>query len=85
MSEYQVRTRLYDPPDAVRRLDSKLAYWRLGTRSRIRGEDVRRAFERRLAEREPEAIPAPAAEVVAAPTQSAPATADDRPEIRLIA
>jgi hypothetical protein len=82
MSEYQVRTRLYDPPEGVRRVDSKLAFWKLKSGSRLRGEDVRQAFERRLSVREPDpaAQPQPTAEVVAAPTQSAP-----KPNIRLIA
>lgn len=82
MSEYQVRTRLYDPPEGVRRVDSKLAFWRLPSGSRLRGEDVRAAFEQRLAQREPDpaATPQPTAEVVAAPTQSA-----RKPNIRLIA
>ena len=48
MSEYQVRTHLYDPPEAVRRIDSKLACWKLTTAPRLKGEDLRRAFERRL-------------------------------------
>jgi hypothetical protein len=83
MSEYQVRTRLYDPPEAVRRVDSKLAFWR-HSGARMRGEDVRQAFERRLALREPDPAAAaqPTAEVVAAPTQSA---AKPKPNIRLIA
>jgi hypothetical protein len=82
MSEYQVRTRLYDPPEAVRRIESKLAFWRHPSGSRLRGEDVRQAFERRLSQREPDpaAAPQPTAEVVAAPTQTAP-----KPNIRLIA
>jgi hypothetical protein len=81
MSEYQVRTRLYDPPEAVRRVDSKLAFWK-NSGARMRGEDVRQAFERRLSLREPDpaAQQQPAAEVVAAPTQSA-----RKPNIRLIA
>ena len=29
MSEYQVRTRLYEPPEMVRRLEAKLACWRI--------------------------------------------------------
>jgi hypothetical protein len=72
MSEYQVRTHLYDPPEAVRRIDSKLACWKLTTAPRLKGEDLRRAFERRLDDRTPE--------VVAAPAQSAKG-----PRIRLIA
>jgi hypothetical protein len=72
MSEYQVRAHLYDPPEAVRRIDSKLACWRLTAEPRLRGEDLRKAFERRLDERAPE--------VVAAPAQSAKG-----PRIRLIA
>ncbi len=72
MSEYQVRTRLYDPPEAVRRVDSKLACFKLTSEPRLKGEDVRRAFERRLDERAPE--------VVAAPVQTGKG-----PRIRLIA
>ena len=45
MTEYQVRTRLYDPPEAVRRLESKLACWKIASAPRMRGEDLRRAFE----------------------------------------
>jgi hypothetical protein len=72
MSEYQVRTRLYDPPEAVRRVDSKLACFKVTSEPRLKGEDVRRAFERRLDERAPE--------VVAAPVQTGKG-----PRIRLIA
>jgi hypothetical protein len=54
MSEQQVRTRLYEPPEAVRRLESKLACWRIVAGPRMRGEDVRRAFESRLERRAPE-------------------------------
>jgi len=75
MSEYQVRTRLYDPPEAVRRLESKLACLRITTAPRMRGEDLRKAFEERLDNRTPE--------VVAAPVQSAPA--GRAPRVRLIA
>jgi hypothetical protein len=64
MSEYQVRTRLYDPPEQVRRVDSKLHYWKVAAGSRLRGEDMRLAFERRLEGREPDVVAAPAAEVV---------------------
>jgi len=48
MTEYQVRTRLYDPPEAVRRLESKLACWKIAAAPRMRGEELRRAFEVRL-------------------------------------
>jgi hypothetical protein len=58
MSEYQVRTRLYEPPEMVRRLESKLACWKISTAPRMRGEDLRRAFEARLDKRMPEG-PAP--------------------------
>ncbi|MGN6379186.1 MAG: hypothetical protein ACTHNU_09570 [Gaiellales bacterium] len=64
MSEYQVRTRLYDPPEAVRRVDSKLSYWKSQSGPRLRGEDMRLAFERRLEGREADVVAAPAAEVV---------------------
>jgi len=75
MSEYQVRTRLYDPPEAVRRLESKLACLRITTAPRMRGEDLRKAFEQRLDNRTPE--------VVAAPVQT---TRTSRaPRVRLIA
>jgi hypothetical protein len=73
MSEYQVRTRLYDPPEAVRRLESKLACLRITTAPRMRGEDLRKAFEERLDNRTPE--------VVAAPVQST----SRAPRVRLIA
>ena len=72
MSEYQVRTRLYDPPEAVRRLDSKLACWRITNGAHMRGEEMRKAFESRLDKRAPD--------VVAAPPQSGKG-----PRIRLIA
>ena len=72
MSEYQVRTRLYDPPEAVRRLESKLACLRITTAPRMRGEDLRKAFEQRLDNRTPD--------VVEAPVQEA-----SEPRIRLIA
>lgn len=72
MSEYQVRTRLYDPPEVVRRVDSKLACFKLTSEPRLKGEDMRRAFERRLDERAPE--------VGAAPVQTGKG-----PRIRLIA
>jgi hypothetical protein len=75
MSEYQVRTRLYDPPEAVRRLESKLACLRITTAPRMRGEDLRKAFEQRLDSRTPE--------VVAAPVQSN--RAGRAPRVRLIA
>jgi hypothetical protein len=48
MTEYQVRTHLYDPPEAVRRLESKLACWKIASAPRMRGEELRRAFEVRL-------------------------------------
>ena len=63
MSEYQVRTRLYEPPEMVRRLEAKLACWKISTAPRMRGEDLRKAFEERLDSRTPD--------VVAAPTQDA--------------
>jgi hypothetical protein len=59
MSEYQVRTRLYDPPEAVRRLESKLACLRITTAPRMRGEDLRKAFELRLDNRTPDVVEAP--------------------------
>ena len=46
MSEYQVRARLYDPPEGVRRLDSKLACWRIANGAHMRGEEMRQAFDR---------------------------------------
>jgi hypothetical protein len=73
MTEAQVRTRLYDPPEAVRRLESKLACWRIASQPRMRGEDVRRAFEERLDNRTPDVVEAPAK------------PAEDSPHIRLIA
>lgn len=60
MSEYQVRARLYDPPEAVRRIDSKLACWKLTAGPRIRGEELRQAFEQRLDRRAPDVVAAPA-------------------------
>ena len=60
MSEYQVRTRLYDPPEGVRRLDSKLACWRMNA-AHMRGEEMRQAFESRLVKRTPDVVAAPAA------------------------
>jgi hypothetical protein len=72
MSEYQVRTRLYEPPEMVRRLEAKLACWKIATSPRMRGEDLRKAFEQRLDSRE--------SDVVAAPVQE-----PDGPRIRLIA
>jgi hypothetical protein len=72
MSEHQVRTRLYDPPEAVRRIDSMMACWKLTSGPTVKGEDVRKAFEKRLDKR--------ADDVVAAPVQSA-----EGPRIRLIA
>jgi hypothetical protein len=60
MSEYQVRARLYDPPEGVRRLDSKLACWRIANGAHMRGEEMRRAFESRLDKRVPDVVAAPA-------------------------
>ena len=74
MSEYQVRTRLYEPPEMVRRIEAKLACMKITTAPRMRGEDLRKAFEERLDNRTPEP------EVVAAPVQMAP-----EPHIWLIA
>ena len=65
MNEAQVRTRLYDPPEGVRRLESKLACWRIASAPRMRGEDLRRAFEVRLdnrAEQVEQPAPAPVVE-----------------------
>jgi hypothetical protein len=59
MSEHQVRTRLYDPPEAVRRLDSKLACLRMQTGAHMSGEAMRRAFETRLDKRAPDVVEAP--------------------------
>ena len=73
MNEAQVRTRLYDPPETVRRLESKLACWRISSAPRMRGEDLRRAFEERLDSR---------AEPV---EQPAAAESGEQPRIRLIA
>ena len=72
MSEYQVRTRLYEPPEMVRRIEAKLACMKITTAPRMRGEDLRKAFEERLDGRAPD--------VVEAPVQSAKG-----PRIRLIA
>ncbi len=72
MSEHQVRAHLYDPPEAVRRIDSMMACWKLTAGPTVKGEDVRKAFESRLDKRTPD--------VVAAPVQSAKG-----PRIRLIA
>jgi hypothetical protein len=71
MSEYQVRAHLYDPPEVVRRLDSKLACWRMNA-AHMRGEERRRAFESRLDKRTPDVV-------------SAPAVSAKGPRIRLIA
>lgn len=60
MTEYQVRTRLYEPPEMVRRLEAKLACWKISTAPRMRGEDLRRAFEERLDGRTPDVVSAPA-------------------------
>ena len=60
MSEYQVRAHLYDPPEAVRRLDSKLACLRMQTGAHMSGEAMRRAFESRLDKRVPDVVAAPA-------------------------
>jgi hypothetical protein len=65
MSEYQVRTRLYEPPEMVRRLEAKLACWRISSAPRMRGEDLRRAFEQRLDNRA-DVVEAPDADVVEA-------------------
>lgn len=73
MSEYQVRTRLYEPPEAVRRIDSKLACFRIANAAHMRGEEMRMAFERRLDGRTPD--------IVAAPVQQP----KKGPRIRLIA
>ncbi len=61
MSEQQVRARLYDPPGMVRRLDSKLACYRITAGPRIRGEDLRQQFEARRAARAAAPAAAPAA------------------------
>jgi hypothetical protein len=61
MSEYQVRTRLYEPPEQVRRLEAKLACWKIATSPRMRGEDLRKAFEQRLDSRA-EDVDAPVAD-----------------------
>jgi hypothetical protein len=60
MSEQQVRARLYDPPGMVRRLDSKLACFRITAGPRLRGEDLRQQFESRLSARSAEPAAAPA-------------------------
>src|SRR3954465_14819346 len=60
ISEYQVRTRLYEPPHMGPRLEAKLACWRISSAPRMRGEDLRRAFEQRLDNR---------ADVVEAPAE----------------
>jgi hypothetical protein len=65
MSEYQVRTRLYEPPEMVRRLEAKLACWRISSAPRMRGEDLRRAFEQRLDNRA-DVVEAPGADVIEA-------------------
>ena len=72
MSEYQVRTRLYEPPAMVRRIEAKLACWKISSSPRMRGEDLRRAFEQRLDSRTPDVVAAPAQET-------------EVPRIRLIA
>ncbi|HVG88359.1 MAG TPA: hypothetical protein VM823_05250 [Gaiellales bacterium] len=71
MTEYQVRTRLYEPAEAVRRLESKLACWKISTAPRMRGEDLRKAFEDRLDKRAPDVVAGP--------------QTDKGPRIRLIA
>jgi hypothetical protein len=71
MSEAQVRARLYEPPEGVRRIESKLACMRIAAAPRMRGEDLRLAFESRLARR------------TDAPAE--PAGAGQGPRIRLIA
>jgi hypothetical protein len=48
----------------VRRLEAKLACWRISSAPRMRGEDLRRAFEQRLDNR---------ADVVEAPGEAAEA------------
>ena len=60
MSEYRVRAHLLDPPEAVRRLDSKLACLRMQSGAGVSGEAMRRAFESRLEKRVPDVVPAPA-------------------------
>jgi hypothetical protein len=75
MNEAQVRTRLYDPPEGVRRLESKLACFRIASAPRMRGEDMRRAFEARLDSR---------TETVEQPAPDAPLV-EQGPRIRLIA
>ena len=62
-----MRTRLYEPPEAVRRLESKLACWRIATQPRMRGEDLRQAFEERLDNRTPDVVEAPAKQDDAGP------------------
>ncbi len=79
MSEYQVRTRLYDPPEAVRRIDSMMACWKLTAGPTVKGEDMRKLFEKRLDNRTPD--------VVEAPVQTAKASAKPKgkAKLRLIA
>jgi hypothetical protein len=48
MSEFQVRTRLYEPPEMVRRLEAKLACWKISSSPRMRGEDLREGPRIRL-------------------------------------
>ena len=59
MSEHQVRAHLYDPPEGVRRLDSKLACLRMQTGAHMSGEAMRQAFEQRLDKRVPDVVEAP--------------------------
>jgi hypothetical protein len=59
MSEFQVRAHLYDPPEGVRRLDSKLGCLRMQDDAHMSGEAMRRAFEKRLDTRRDEVVPAP--------------------------
>jgi hypothetical protein len=49
----------------VRRLEAKLACWRISSAPRMRGEDLRRAFEQRLDNRT-DVVEAPEADVVEA-------------------
>jgi hypothetical protein len=49
----------------VRRLEAKLACWRISSAPRMRGEDLRRAFEQRLDNRA-DVVEAPDADVVEA-------------------
>ena len=62
MSEAQVRAHLYEPGDGVRRLESKLHCMRIASAPRMRGEDLRLAFETRLRRRVAEPAPGPAGE-----------------------